>query len=416
VATSSHLLAAATSSTSWTFQGPAPELNAQQDLFNVATADEPVSGNVVSIAPSPTNANTVYIGAANGGVWKTTNATAASPTWTPLTDNLKSLSIGPIAFDPTDPTEQRLVVGTGRFSGLGSTGDDLAGLYYTNDGGLSWTTTTSTLLSAASITGVAARGDTLLATSANGLFRTTTGPLGTWTKISTGTPGVLPDARASALVADPIDTNRLYATFTGASGGIFRTDDLGATWTNLTSNIAGISSATTFFNAAVYHQGATNVIYVMLDGTVGGVTKKSVYRSTDNGSSWTSLDVPTGGFFQGNNAQINVGMSVDKTNPNLVYLGGHECIGANPFRPVVYRLDASVPAGQQPPNPVQATGLNTLGEYGVTHADVAYLTIDRCEREPADGYTRGPVPPAGAGQRGLGHELLGVGQRQPRDQ
>ena len=129
---SRHLL------TAWLFQGPAPELNGQQDLVNVATADEPVSGNVNAIAPSPTNADLVYVGAVNGGVWKTTNATAANTTWTPLTDNLQSLSISVISFDPTDGTGQTLVAGTGRFSGLGRTGDDLAGIYYTTDGGANW--------------------------------------------------------------------------------------------------------------------------------------------------------------------------------------------------------------------------------------------------------------------------------------
>src|SRR5207249_2888764 len=88
--TTSNAPAAAATATNWVFQGPAPELNAQQDLANVAAANEPVSGAVNVIAASPTNADLVYVGGSNGGVWKTTNATAASPTWTPLTDNLKS--------------------------------------------------------------------------------------------------------------------------------------------------------------------------------------------------------------------------------------------------------------------------------------------------------------------------------------
>src|SRR5262245_12920161 len=41
--------------TSWVFQGPAPELNAQQDTVNVAQAQESVSGAVTAIAASPTN-------------------------------------------------------------------------------------------------------------------------------------------------------------------------------------------------------------------------------------------------------------------------------------------------------------------------------------------------------------------------
>ena len=59
-----------------------------------------VSGRVSAIAVDPTDPNTVYCGGAQGGVWKTTNALAASPTWTPISDFEASLAIGDIAIDP----------------------------------------------------------------------------------------------------------------------------------------------------------------------------------------------------------------------------------------------------------------------------------------------------------------------------
>ena len=62
-----------------------------------------VAGAIQAVAAHPTNPNILYVGTANGGIWKTSNATSASPTWTELTDTDKSLSIGAIAFDPTDP-------------------------------------------------------------------------------------------------------------------------------------------------------------------------------------------------------------------------------------------------------------------------------------------------------------------------
>jgi hypothetical protein len=82
-----------------------------------------MSGAVHAVAPHPTDRDTLYIGSANGGVWKTTNATAASPTWTPLTDDQASRSIGALEFDRTDGAHDTLVAGIGRFSSFQRRGD-----------------------------------------------------------------------------------------------------------------------------------------------------------------------------------------------------------------------------------------------------------------------------------------------------
>lgn len=88
----------------WQAQGPAPSENGQVE--NISPNNE-VVGAIHTVVAHPTNANIVYVGGTNGGIWKTTNATAASPTWTPLTDNLPSMSIGALQMDPTDATQQR---------------------------------------------------------------------------------------------------------------------------------------------------------------------------------------------------------------------------------------------------------------------------------------------------------------------
>ena len=69
----------------------------------------PVAGAVEVLAPDPSNPDILYAGTVNGGVWKTTNATAASPTWVPLTDRLPSLAISDLAFSPADPYAPHLV-------------------------------------------------------------------------------------------------------------------------------------------------------------------------------------------------------------------------------------------------------------------------------------------------------------------
>src|SRR5439155_15150405 len=111
-------------SASWTPAGPAPIFDGQAE----GIPNNPVAGAVRAIAPHPTDPNTVYVAAVNGGIWKTTNATAASPTWTPLTDQQGSLSMGALKFDPTDATNNTLVAGVGTFSSDGFEGGSYTGL------------------------------------------------------------------------------------------------------------------------------------------------------------------------------------------------------------------------------------------------------------------------------------------------
>ena len=84
----------------------------------------------------------MIIGTANGGVWRTINADPTNPTaitWTPLTDQIGSLAIGAVAYDPGDPTGNTFYAGTGNFSkGLGSD-VPAVGLYRTTNAGATWT-------------------------------------------------------------------------------------------------------------------------------------------------------------------------------------------------------------------------------------------------------------------------------------
>src|SRR5665213_3569013 len=78
---------------SWTPIGPAA-------TTTTTLAGGAISGRINAVATDPTNANVYYIGAAAGGVWKTTNAGAS---WTPLTDTQSTLNTGSIAIAHTAP-------------------------------------------------------------------------------------------------------------------------------------------------------------------------------------------------------------------------------------------------------------------------------------------------------------------------
>src|SRR5262249_29660889 len=93
----------------WLSEGTAPGIHGGETV----SPNNQVNGAIQAIAVDPTNANIMYVGSVNGGIWKTTNATAESPHWVPLTDNLPSLSIGALELDPTDATHQTLIAGIG---------------------------------------------------------------------------------------------------------------------------------------------------------------------------------------------------------------------------------------------------------------------------------------------------------------
>src|SRR5260370_39528995 len=91
------------SSTTWTPVGPAPIPNGQ-----TLSVEVPVSGRVTAIAVDPRNSNILYVGAAQGGVYRSLDG---GNTWTPLMDSAQSLAIGAITIDPLNPST--VFVGTG---------------------------------------------------------------------------------------------------------------------------------------------------------------------------------------------------------------------------------------------------------------------------------------------------------------
>src|SRR5262245_32813407 len=90
--------------TNWTFLGPAPI-----PLGQTSTTRVPVSGRTIAIAVHPTNPDIVYVGTAQGGLYKSING---GTNWTRLFDfQLESLAIGAVTIDPVD--SNIVYVGTG---------------------------------------------------------------------------------------------------------------------------------------------------------------------------------------------------------------------------------------------------------------------------------------------------------------
>lgn len=106
----------------WVFLGPAP----------IHDGEAAYAGRISALAAHPTDPLVVYAGAAQGGVWKTTNGGAS---WIPLTDQQDSLAVGSVALAPSNPDV--VYVGTGEANQSCSSFFG-AGILKSMDGGETW--------------------------------------------------------------------------------------------------------------------------------------------------------------------------------------------------------------------------------------------------------------------------------------
>ena len=213
----------------------------------VQSNDAPPNGTmgaaIQAVLPHPTDANTMYVGGTNGGIWVTRNGGAS---WTPLSDKQRSLSIASLAFDPTDASRGTLIAGVGITSnglvgGVGNVegrGGQRIGVLYSSNGGASWNELGGATLANKSIVGVAARGSTLLAAAAEphdaaaagGLYRSVNG--GSSFDLVSGTRG-LASGPVSSLAGDAANRNVFFAAV--SANGIYKSSNGGADWTQVLS-------------------------------------------------------------------------------------------------------------------------------------------------------------------------------------
>jgi hypothetical protein len=374
----------------WNVQGPGPSHNGQLE----GIPNRPVTGAVNALAAHPTNPDILYLGAVNGGVWRTLNATAAAPTWTPLTDAQGSLSIGrdALQFDATDPTRNTLVAGGGRSSSFSSNGGARFGMLRTTDGGNTWAVLTGAggTLVGRNATGVAARGAVLMMSVNNfngstnvaeiGIFRSTdTGA--TFTQLSGS--GGLPLGRTFDLAADPTNAAVFYTSVTlaAASNGIYKSTDTGATWARVSD--AAIDALLNGAANVKISVGLANNVFVGISG--GALT--GLFRSGDGGGTWTSLTLPSPTIHPGGQGSIHFSLAASRTNANVMFVGGDRQhspfpndIGANDFSGRLFRIDASLPPATQAQHLTHSSALGTAGggtaNTSAPHADSRVMVVD----------------------------------------
>ena len=348
-------------STGWTNIGPFPIPDGQ-----TSGVVNPVSGRTVAIAVHPTNPDLVYVGAAQGGVYRSTNG---GLTWTQLFDSADSQVIGALTLAPSNPdilyvgTGEAGQCGSGCYAGIGlyrvdnaSTTATLTGPInpvrnYNDAGGNPVSTgiftgrTISKILvnpsdpsivfvaTASGIVGnpqQAPGGNTIPPLAIRGLYRlaNATGPAAgvTATKLTVSATNCfdLPctgNLSILDMVYDGLDaTGNTIALWlrptTGAEGGVYRTTTALSTAT-FTNTFSQVSTANSRGELASVTIGGVTTMYLASGESSTGRIRKSV----DGGQTFGAI-LPGASGFCGGQCFYDIAIAIDPTNADIAYVGG----------------------------------------------------------------------------------------------
>ncbi|HKI06163.1 MAG TPA: glycosyl hydrolase [Thermoanaerobaculia bacterium] len=280
-----------------------------------------MGGRIAAIDAVAQDPLTIYVGAAGGGVWKSTDGGLA---WKPVFDD-HAQSIGAIAIDPKAP--KTVWVGTGESwtRNSVSVGD---GLYKTTDGGDSWQRVgLENTERIARIQVSPQDGNTVWACATGhlwgshedrGVYKTTDGGK-TWKKVLY----VDADTGCSDLSVDPQDPSIVFAGMWqfrrnpwsfhsgGKGSGLYKSTDGGDTWRQLET---GLPAGEKGRVAVAVAPSRASVVYALVEAE-----ETALYRSDDVGESWrqvnTSFNMQVRPFYFAH-------IVVDPTDFNTVYKPG----------------------------------------------------------------------------------------------
>jgi len=270
------------SSSAWSPIGPSP---------TTGGTFSPVTGRITAIAvdPSVATGNTVLIGGAQGGIWRTTDG---GTTWAATGDQNVSLSMGSIAFAPSAPAT--VYAGTGEQASIGGDIYYGEGVLKSTDGGQTWTPTCTT-------------------PSPSCPFM---GPFNDITPFEFFTLG---GARISYVSVNPSNPQLVLVSaqfaLSGNQEGVYCSADGGANWTNVLpgqmSTFVGFASSTVAFAALANPFGSGS----------NGTNPNGIYKSTNANSCSMTFAAQTAATLPASSTvgRIDLGISPNFATDNTVY-------------------------------------------------------------------------------------------------
>lgn len=303
---------------SWQFLGPR-NLDIPHRRF---WGPAPVSGRISAVVFDPSDPTTLYASSGFGGLAKSTNN---GSTWTVLSDNWELTHVSSIAIDPSDSQRIYVGTGDYKTTGGGPGLGYGIGIMKSTDGGLTWQNVGRNQMETRAVSSILVypgQPNVVIATTGRGMgapgrvYRSTN--FGeTWTSITAnnqqptnnftsislsrlrtdftrnlyvigGRPSADPDLRIPPVllrsrdrgitwtslplpaqlngdpyvVASEISPNRVYILGSHPAGRVYRSEDAGATWTNITQNLTNLDA---------FGQTGYNFFLGCMRGSVGGV-------------------------------------------------------------------------------------------------------------------------------------------------
>ncbi|MCE2833535.1 MAG: GEVED domain-containing protein [Chitinophagaceae bacterium] len=273
-----------------------------------------------------------WAGGVGGGLWYTNDITAISPAWNHVDDLWDNIAISSIAFDPSNT--QNIYVGTGE-GWSNSDAQRGGGIWKSANGGTSWSRLASTDPSTSSYfrfvnkLAVTSAGVILAATNGGfvdrgGIMRSADGGA-TWTNVlrtysTTGVWDVGSDIE--------IDANGdIFASFgyVHSDGKVFKSTNGGVNWTDISSNVGMGSARRVEIACAPSDASVVYAVASMSTSTNNDVAWMK--KSTDGGATWTSITIPKRvddgtTHFTRSQAWYDLILQVHPTNSDVVLAGG----------------------------------------------------------------------------------------------
>ncbi len=271
----------------------------------------------VLIDANDVSGNTVFVGSVGGGLWRTTNITAASPSWVPVDDLMGNLAVTSIAQDPSNLLVMYLCTGEGY-----SNGDAIQGLgvWKSINGGASWTqlasTTGATFFFCQKVI-VNSTGIVFVATRTGGLQRSANGGT-TWTKVLGTGLGITGAANNFSYDVEIAANGDIYGTL---SSSVHKSTNAGVTF--------GAAQTLPIVAARIELACApsdANYVYAVCENTsvVAGIL-----RTVNGGTAWVlrtepadaDPGVPAADYSRGQ-AWYDLSIAIDPNNRDRLFVGG----------------------------------------------------------------------------------------------